>query len=450
MVYKKYYINIFARVLLIMITCVVFSFTLMKSNYLYSITFLAFLVLIQTLLLVKYINQSNIFLERFLDYIKESNTTIEFSKSLKNTPFEDLSYYFNSINTIIKNAKIEKENQYLYLQYIFDHITIGLITFDNTLNVKLINTAAKKLFNINSLANIRFLDDFNQLISNTISNIQPGEQKILPANINGKNLQLSLKLSQFKLLNQEVSLISLQDIKPELDYKEIESWQKLNRVLTHEIMNSVSPIIGLTNNISKLLKNKNQIKKIDELNFEIIEQAVQSLNIIEERSLGLNNFVKNFRSITTNIQPEPKHIQIQELFEDLSLFMHDTFEKNNIKFTYKIEPEEFELFIDRKLIEQVLINLLKNSTEAFENTKIKIIKLNAKINANNQKIIEVIDNGIGIPEDKIDLIFTPFYTSKDTGSGVGLSLSRNILKQHAYTIDVRSIPNSETVFTLSF
>jgi signal transduction histidine kinase len=215
-------------------------------------------------------------------------------------------------------------------------------------------------------------------------------------------------------------------------------------------MNSVSPIIGLTSNVSKLLKKDNKVKNMDNLNSEIIEQTVQSINIIEERSIGLNNFVNKFRSITASIKPEPKNISVFELFEDLSLFMHDTFEKNEIKFMYTVEPENLELFVDRKLLEQVLINLLKNSTEAFGIGNNKIIKLCAKLNETNQKIIEVIDTGCGISEDKIDLIFTPFYTSKETGSGVGLSLSRNILKQHGYNIEVRSIPNSETVFTLYF
>jgi nitrogen fixation/metabolism regulation signal transduction histidine kinase len=450
MIYKKYYINIFIRILLILINCLLFSFVLLNSNYLYTIVFLGILILFQSFLLIKYINQSNIFLERFLNYIKESNTTIEFAGSLEDTPFKDLTYYFTEINKIIQDAKIEKENQYQFLQYIFDHVNIGLIAFDGNQKVLLINTAAKNLFGIKNLSNIRLIDKFNQKLHKTILNLNPGDQKILPAIIKGKNLQLSIKLSKFKLLDREVSLISLQDIKPELDHKEIESWQKLNRVLTHEIMNSVSPIIGLTSNVSKLLKKDNKVKNMDNLNSEIIEQTVQSINIIEERSIGLNNFVNKFRSITASIKPEPKNISVFELFEDLSLFMHDTFEKNEIKFMYTVEPENLELFVDRKLLEQVLINLLKNSTEAFGIGNNKIIKLCAKLNETNQKIIEVIDTGCGISEDKIDLIFTPFYTSKETGSGVGLSLSRNILKQHGYNIDVRSIPNSETVFTLYF
>lgn len=450
MVYKKYYINIFIRISLILMNCLLFSFVLSKTNYLYTIIFIGILLLIQFFSLLKYINQSNIFLERFLIYLKENNTTLEFSKSLENTPFKVLSNYFNEINSIIQDAKIEKENQYLYLQYIFNHLNIGLISFNSKLEIKLINAAAKKLLNLNALKSIYLLDKINKNISKTITSLGPGEQKILAVNINGKNVQLSIKLSKFKLLDQEVSLISLYDIKPELDYKEIESWQKLNRVLTHEIMNSVSPIIGLTNNVTKLLKKDNHVKKLEELNTEIIEQTVQSLNIIVERSQGLSNFVKKFRSITTSIIPEPKHILVQELFEDISLFMYEIFQQNNINFSYTVNPENLELFADRKLIEQVLINLLKNSTEAFKTTQNKFIRLCAEINESDQKIIEVIDNGCGILENEIDLIFTPFYTSKETGSGVGLSLSRNILKQHGFNIDVKSVPNIETIFTLYF
>jgi len=399
-------------------------------------------------MLLKYVNQSNAFLTRFLTYIKENNTTIEFSKTLENTPFQDLSYYFTEINSIIQNAKIEKENQYQFLQYIFNHVNIGLIAFDKDFKVLLVNNSTKKLFNLKSLNNINALDKFNPKFFKTISNLSPGEQKILPTKINGKNLQLAIKLSNFKLLDQEIFLISIQDIKPELDQKEIESWQKLNRVLTHEIMNSVSPIIGLTNNVSKLWKDNKQIKTDSNINSDIIDQTIQSVNIIEERSQGLNDFVKKFRSITANFNPEFRDIPAIELFEDLALFMHETFEDNNIKFTYQVTPENLHLLIDKNLIEQVLINLLKNSTEALIGTKNRLIQAKAFINDNNQKIIEIYDNGAGIDEDRIDLIFTPFYTTKSTGSGVGLSLSRNILKQHGYNIDVRSNPNIETVFTL--
>ncbi|PLX18495.1 MAG: hypothetical protein C0597_06190 [Marinilabiliales bacterium] len=448
MVYKKYYINISLRIILLLANCLLFSFALLKSNYLYTISFLGILILFQGFLLIRYINQSNTFFERFLNYIKESNTTLNFNRSLEDTPFKGLSSYFFAINEIIQNAKIEKENQYQFLQYIFNHVNVGLIAFDKNYKVLLINSAAKKLFGIENLSSINLLDRYNKKIHHSISVLNPGEQKVLPTTINGKNLQLSIKLSRFKLLDKEVSLISLQDIKSELDHNEVESWQKLNRVLTHEIMNSVSPIIGLSNNISNLLKENSQVKQINSLSPEIIEQAIQSVDIIEDRSKGLNDFVKKFRSITVNIKPEPKSISVFELFEDLQLFMHESFEKTGIKFTHTVTPENMELFVDRKLLEQVLINLLKNSIEAFNKKEEKSIKLIARVDESNQKLIEVIDNGCGISKEQVDQIFTPFYTSKESGSGIGLSFSRNILKLHGGSIDCRSIPNEETVFTL--
>ncbi|MEE4197423.1 MAG: ATP-binding protein [Bacteroidales bacterium] len=450
MVYKKYYLQIIIRTALILLNCLVFSYTALKYDYLYTIAFLGFLIVFQVVLLIRYINQSNIFLERFLVYIKEKNTTIDFSESLENTPFRDLKYYFNEINKIIKNAQIAKENQYLFLQYIFDHVTIGLIAFKKNYTVDLINTAAKQILNIQSLARLDNLKKINPSLFKTITSLKPGEQKILPLQVASKNLQLSIKLSYFKLLNEETWLLSLQDIKPELDHQEIESWQKLNRVLTHEIMNSVSPIIALTNNVSRLLKKKHGIKNIREITEENIEQTVQSLNIIEERSLGLNNFIKKFRSITTRINPEPESINVLEFFEDLTIFLYESFRKNGIQFNHSVESADFSIFADRKLLEQVIINLLKNSMEAFSKQENKTIQLRARRNDRNQPIIEVIDNGDGIPKEQMDMIFTPFFTSKDSGSGIGLSLSKNILKQQGYNIDVRSVPNTETVFTLYF
>lgn len=450
MVYKKYYIQIIIRTVLILLNCLVFSYAALKSDYLYTITSLGVLIIFQIIFLIRYINKSNVFLERFLIYVKEKNTTIDFAESLENTPFKDLSYYFNEINNIIKNAQIEKENQYLFLQYIFDHVSIGLIAFKKDYSVKLINSAAKETLNMQSLTKLENLKTINTSLFKTITALKPGEQKVLPMQIANKNIQLSIKLSHFKLLNEETWLLSLQDIKAELDHKEIESWQKLNRVLTHEIMNSVSPIIALTNNVSKLLKKENRIKNIQEIDEENIEQTVQSLNIIEERSIGLNSFVKKFRSITTQIKPEPEHINVQEFFEDLAIFLYDSFREKGIQFHHSVESDDFSILADRKLLEQVIINLLKNSIEAFSNQETKTIQLKARINESNQQIIEVIDNGDGIAKEQMDMIFTPFFTSKESGSGIGLSLSKNILKQQGYNIDVSSVPNKETIFTLYF
>ncbi len=433
--------------MLILTNCLIVSYTIVEKSYLYTNIFLILLIILQIILLIRYLNQSNKFLENFLIYLKDQNTTLDISGSLKNSPFNELSDYFNDINTLIQDAKIEKENHFQFLQYIFEHVNVGLIAYDHNLKVIMANNAVKNLLNIDSLFNLRLL---NPKLFKAVQDLKTNEVKTTPVLIGDKNLQLSIKLSKFKLLEQEISLISLHDIKKELDHKEIESWQKLNRVLTHEIMNSVSPIIGLTNNVSKLLKKDKDVIPIDELNQEKINQTIQSINIIEERSLGLEHFVKKFRSVTTNITPEPSNIIILELFEDLSILLHESFKTNSISFTYEVYPEELELFADKNLIEQVIINLVKNAIEALEETKIKTIKLHAFQKEDKQIIIEIIDNGKGIDYENIDLIFTPFYTTKEKGSGIGLSLAKNILNQQGFNIDVWSEPNQKTVFTLYF
>ena len=449
MVYKKYYFNIIFRVILILINCILFSIAIIRTDYLYSIIFLTFLLVLQSILLVRYLNISNVFLERFLNYAKEKNTSIEFSNSLENTPFEDLSGYFNELNSVIKNANLERENQYLFLKYIFNHVSVGLIAFDQSKKVKLINSAAQELLLVKNLSSIELLDKVNPFLAKNMLELKPQEQRIISINIENKNMKLAVKSAKFVLLHDEVNLISLQDIKNELDYNEVESWQKLNRVLTHEIMNSVSPIIGLTDNISRLLTNGNELKPIGELNEDVLGQASQSVEIIKERSKGLDDFVKKFRSITTNVKPNFKEVKVFELFEDLALLMHETLKRNKIELDFKVQEEGLIIYLDKKLIEQILINLIKNSIEALEESTGKNILLEAK-ELNGKKLISVTDSGKGIIPENLNLIFTPFYTTKEEGSGIGLSLSRNIMKVHGGTIDVISKPNIETTFTLTF
>lgn len=448
MIYKKYYLNIIFRVSLLLINCIAISATIIYTNYIYVTIFFGILIILQTILLINYLNQTNFFLEQFLSFINESNTSINFSNTFREFPFRELSGYFEKINQIIRDAKIEKENHYQFLQYIINHVNTGLIAFNENNHIKLINKAAEKLLNIKNVNQLHSLNKYHKTLLEEILSMVPGQQKIIPIQLDDKNLQLSVKLSKFKLLDEYISLLSLQDIKPELDHKEIESWQKLNRVLTHEIMNSVSPIIGLTKNIGNLLKKNNKAKKVSEINDEILEQTIQSINIVEDRSLGLKNFIQNFKNITTKIKPVPKVFLIEELFEDISILMHELFQKNNIHFKHTVNQEKLEMFADKGLIQQVLINILKNAIEALDNQSKKEILLQARQDENNKIIIDVIDNGKGINPENIDLIFTPFFSTKESGSGIGLSLSRNILKQQNMDISVFSIPGEMTRFSI--
>ncbi len=233
--------------------------------------------------------------------------------------------------------------------------------------------------------------------------------------------------------------------------KELESWQKLIRILTHEIMNSISPISSTIKTIKEFLStNSKKAKSINDIEQEIIDDSVNGLNIIEERSDGLVDFVEKFRSLTLQPKPIFRQFSIKELFENIKLLMTKELNENNILLEIEVIPESLALTADKKLVEQILINLVNNSIQAFDNTKDRRITLRALYIANKNVVIQVIDNGTGISDENMERIFVPFFATKYKGSGIGLSLSREIMRLHNGKIRVRSVPEKETVFTLEF
>jgi two-component system nitrogen regulation sensor histidine kinase NtrY len=247
-----------------------------------------------------------------------------------------------------------------------------------------------------------------------------------------------------------IKLVSFQDITNELDKKELDSWQKLIRVLTHEIMNSISPITSLTSVISGYFKKKDDENPAlpEKINHQIISKTLSGLNTIEETGKGLLNFVDKFRSLTSLPKPNLSKFNIDSLFRKCKLLMESGI-SNDIKINTSVYPEDIALVADYAQIEQVLINLIKNASEALSNKKNGTIHLKA-LYSEQDIIIQVEDNGIGISSDIIEDIFVPFYTTKENGSGIGLSLSKQIMQNHNGTISVNSASNKGSMFTLKF
>ncbi len=447
MSYNNFQLKIFLRVILI--TGASFLTVYSFNNNLVSLSILSILlILIQTASLITYLNGMQKRLINFLQQIKEVEHDFSLPENKKN-PFDELHHYFEKINSIIKNARIEKEHQYHYLQYVIEHIATGLIAFDKNGKVELVNNAAKKLLKTPALLNINTLDSIQPGFCKTLQDIHPMQQKELVANIDNKLLHLSIKASLFKMKGKEIKLVSFQDIKRELDAKELDSWQKLIRVLAHEISNSITPITTLTSTLSKFFKIGEKTKKVSELNQYYIEETLYGLHLIEDRGKGLIDFVQKYRSLTKNIEPEINELEINELFENLNRLFKEKFENQEITFTTSVQPGSLNLLADKKLIDQVLINLIKNAIEALqgcENKKIKIIAFEVE----DGKHIQVIDNGPGIQKDDLDSVFIPFYTTKSEGSGIGLSFSRQIMRAHNGSLEVHSTHQKGTIFTLKF
>jgi signal transduction histidine kinase len=266
-------------------------------------------------------------------------------------------------------------------------------------------------------------------------------------------LQLAIKASIFKIGQKEIRLVSLQDIKNELDEKEMDAWQKLIRVLTHEIINSVTPVTSLTSTISGFFRKGDKIAEAKDLTDENIREALTGLGYIEDRGKNLIDFVTKFRSLTKLPVPKFEEIKMAKLIEGINLLKRDELYANGIVLKCAVPQDDIYLYCDRSLIEHVLINLINNASDSILSTgasKDKIIEISGSAGEDRHPLITVSDNGTGIPDNLLENIFVPFFTTKEHGSGIGLSLSRQIMKLHGGTISVFSKPGIETVFSLVF
>lgn len=422
-----------------------------SNNNFITAWYLVALLAVQTYLLIYYAEQSNRRLSKFLDSIRYNDFATTFSANVNGKTYEHLNASFNEVIRLFKNTRAEKEVQYNYLQTVIQHINIGIIAYRKDGEVDIVNNAIKRLFGINNLNHIQQLNTIDESIVHKLLNIKAGDSILIKLLKEDEVLQLAVVATEFKKEGEEYLLVSFQDIHAELEAKEIESWQNLIRVLTHEIMNSITPISSLTTTVNQMIFDDESIHiKMSALDSGEMADVKLALETIGKRSEGLLNFVEIYRNLTRIPKPNFRHIPIFDLFQNVEQLFAVQLKENNIHFSYKISPETLHLTADPDLLEQVLINLVLNAIQALKDSPNPEIKIVARFNRNNHVIIEIADNGKGIKPDLFDKIFMPFFTSKKEGSGIGLSLSRQIMHMHKGSIHVKSINKKGSVFTLLF
>jgi two-component system, NtrC family, nitrogen regulation sensor histidine kinase NtrY len=449
---NKYYRGIIIRVIFITITSFLLAFLSFRLNYLFTLVFLFILLVAETWNLITYIIKRRDDIKRMLEYIKENNPTVYFSQS-REYPFNELGDFLNEIGDIVRQVRIEKEGQLQYMNYIVKHVGVGLISFDRDDRIDIINQAAKDLLGVKEINSISVLENSQKGLPATLKKLKAGEQKVIALKSENRLQQLAIRASVFKIGGNEIKLISFQDIRNELDEKEMDSWQKLIRVLTHEIINSITPVTSLTSTISGFFRQGDKVLPAKSVSDEKINQTLTGLGFIEERGKNLIDFVTKFRSLTKLPAPKFEEISLGKLFTGILTMKKDELLSRGIELRCNNDCETINLYCDRSLIEHVLINLINNASDAIiskNDSAGKTIELKGYTDENNRPKIEVKDNGIGIDDKILENIFIPFFTTKETGSGIGLSLSRQIMKLHGGTISVFSKPGIETVFLLNF
>ncbi|MFP4470854.1 MAG: sensor histidine kinase [Bacteroidales bacterium] len=451
MVYKSFRLNVVFRVIILIASVLLLIYLIFGTAYSVSAFILGLLIIYQIYALVMYVEQTNRRLTSFLQSIKHADFSSSFTDHGLGKSFKELNVAFNEVIDEFRKYRSEKEEHLNYLLTVIHHVSIGMIVFRNDGKIDQYNQAINHLFRVRHIKHINDLAVVKDNLPERLTGLKAGDKALIKVFVDDELLQLSVNATQFKMRGEEYTLISLQNIHNELEEKEIESWQNLIRVLTHEIMNSITPISSLAGTVRGMLLLEEQGDKVslNELDDDDVESVQSALATIEKRSQGLLNFVEIYRNLTRIPKPNFRYFQVSQLFENAEQLLKPKIEELNIDCKHVIDPENLMITADADLIDQVLINLLLNAVDAVKDQENPKIYFNAR-EVDGRVKIEVHDNGYGIKPDIMDKIFMPFFTSKKHGSGIGLSLSRQIMHLHRGNISVRSKQGESTIFTLTF
>ena len=449
--FKNYRLNIILRVILMAASIYLLFYTL-KSDFFIAPVIVTVAVIFEVASLIRYLDRTNRELTSFLESIRFSEFTRSFQIESMGGTFNELNKAFNEVMQDFQKVRAEKEESFHYLQTIVQNIDVSVIAYSSDGNIELINKTAKKLFQLATIKNIKSLEPLSPELVSTLLNIKPGENKLVKLQYDDDILQLAIFASTIKVKDKLIFLVTINDIQNVLEKQETEAWQKLIRVLTHEIMNSITPIASLSSTLDLMLKGMVGQGNGDELRIdnESVGEIQEALQTINKRSTGLLHFVNTYRNLTRIPKPNFRLCKISELFGSIEKLMEEEMRKCGFEFVVKVDPENLEFTADDQLIEQVLINLIKNSMHALSGRANARIQLQGFMNKRGRVTIQVSDNGPGILKDVLDKVFIPFFTTKPSGSGIGLSLSKQILRLHNGTITAHSEPEVETVFTMTF
>lgn len=447
MSFKRFILNISLQLILVILNC----FFIVHSFYIQGLSYTRFhliaILIIQFIALVYSFNANNRRILNILNSIKYNDLSFE----IQDTKVSDLNTAIKETLETFRNLKFEKESLFTLLNSVLLNIPVALIVYNETEQVKLVNNSFLKLFNLKSLKTLHELKEKDESLSEKLKNIS--EYKSLRFSLKSnflsndtKTIKLSIKSSNIILQKEQLYIVSLQDIGDELAYAEIESWQKLIHVITHELMNSIAPIESLTKTLINLVEENNDPDTLNQINLQSVQEGLKA---IEKRNLGLKKFISSYNKYSDIPEPNLTPILLTDLFKDIQSLIIDSCKENNIDFDYTLTSDELKINADEKMIFQVILNLIRNSIYFVKSSNKPQIQLSA-FKSNNSICIVVKDNGLGISKELEDSIFIPFFSTKPDGTGIGLSISKKIMQMHKGDLSFSSIPNQKTEFTLKF
>jgi two-component system, NtrC family, nitrogen regulation sensor histidine kinase NtrY len=453
MIYKRFYLVIIGYLAAIILTASAFAFCLGRDLS-YTILSLALLILI-TISFSIWLNRINKKLAFFFSAVRNDETSLFFPEGVGFASEKKLNKSLNELNEKLKNAKLNIELQEKFYKSIMEKIRTGIISFYGNGVVEFVNPEIKRMFNLDHISHIDKLKSIDQKLVELLESIDAGEQKRINIKVEHNLLSLAVYSQKIVMQGREIKIVTLQDIKNELDKHEMDSWQKLIKILNHEIMNSVAPITSLSSTLSGFYKSGENETGPQLISGKIISDTIRGLGIIEEHGKGLIKFVESYRSLTQLPKPEFTRINIEEFFERITILANSFLDSESERYQIrpaiktKVTPSGLTMMADDKLIAQVIINVIRNSVEAFEiNRDDNLIAITAFKDPDGRIIMTIQDNGPGMDSEVLEKIFVPFFTTRESGTGIGLSLSKQIMRLHNGNITCDSAPGNGTTFSL--
>tara|TARA_R110002051_G_scaffold143507_5_gene216471 strand:- start:15583 stop:16929 length:1347 start_codon:yes stop_codon:yes gene_type:complete len=447
MVSKSIYYQLVFRIIFIAACAMLTAFQFFKEQYLLS-AILSIVFVGQTYGLIHYVNQTNRKIAYFFDAIKNEDFTLRFPEKLSVKSIEELNHSLNMLNNMIQDIHVKKQAQEQYYQEILRQAAIGIFTVNEKGHILYANPTVQDLLNYRPLNHVKQLKQIDPNLYTMFESLEPFESTLYALENERGKKELTLKCTPITIEEKKLLLVIVHDIQKELDDKETDSWVKLIRVLTHEIMNTITPITSISESILKYFKKGNVLSTPEEFGELQIKNSAKGLEVIKEQGNDLMSFVQSYRTFLSVPEPDRELIPATKILERVRLLLQEYTNGQNITLEVTSEPEDLELYIDEKQLTQILLNLGKNAQQALEGQDQGSIVIKAGVEPQGKKFITVTDDGPGISPEMLDEVFVPFFTTKSTGTGIGLSLSKQIMRMHGGSIRVTS--TETTTFTLTF
>ena len=449
MVFSRFIWSILAFVTAIVLTALGLGIYLQKPDYPVTNSMFVLALILETVALLWYLTRIRRDLLKLINALVNEDPTMQFSRVRRDPYFNAIHAGFNALISDFRLVRLDREAEQRFFEETVNHVQFGLVAFNEKGEVKMVNQAFLELFGLSGIRNLDALKEASTELPDFFKQFSPGKEKLKKITLPDGQHHLIFLASGFVLKGEKITLLSVRDISREMDRNELEAWQKLLRVMRHEILNSISPIQLIAGNLSKRLQPEGEMVPLEQLTAEEALDIKTGLDTIHRRASGLSVFLDAYANMYRTPEFTPLPTEIAPLLKRVAQLFKEDAEKQEISITIDYPNSELELSMDAKMIEQVLINLVKNAMEALKDQTSRVIALSARRDR-DELILSVKDTGSGIPQDQMESIFVPFFSTRESGTGIGLSFSQHIMRMHGGQIRVSSILGKGSEFQLIF